>query len=328
VRNTVFAVLLVACFVGVAVAADADKNATSVARPDVVAPEGQIAVHPFVNVAAIEAATKKIFVSDDSTNVVNIYNTSGKLLATLTGFSEPQGLATDAKGNLYVADTENSRILVYAPPYTKTPKTLSDPGQYPAGVSVLNNGQFVAASNIISTSDGPGSVTVFKNGKAGPTISNSSFARVYFLAFDAKGNLFIDGSNSSGGVEVGEIANATKGGKKFVTLTYKNTIEFPGGVEVTTGDKIAIDDQEGFAVYTYDQPKKGSLGSPIATTPLTGSGDPVTYAFTQNNKDLWTADAVDDAANEFAYPKGGSALKTIAVGGEAIGVAVVPAEIP
>ena len=56
-RNTVFAVLLVACFVGVAVAADADKNATSVARPDVVAPEGQIAVHPFVNVAAIEAAT-------------------------------------------------------------------------------------------------------------------------------------------------------------------------------------------------------------------------------------------------------------------------------
>jgi hypothetical protein len=328
VRNTVFAVLLIACFVSVAVAADANKNDTSVARPDVVAPEGQMAVHPFVHVAAVEAATKKIFVSDAVNNVVNIYNASGKQIAQLTGFSEPQGLATDAKGNLYVADTVNSRIQVYAPPYTKTPKTLSDPGQYPAGVSAFNNGQFVAVSNIISTSSGPGSVTIYKNGKAGPTISNSSFARVYFLAFDKTGNLYVDGSNSSGGVEVGEIANATKGGKKLVTLTYKNTIEFPGGVEVTTGGKIAIDDQLSFDVYSYNPPKKGSLGSPVATTPLTGSGDPVTFAFTQTNKDLWTADASLADANEFAYPKGGSSIKSIAVGGQPIGVAVVPAEIP
>lgn len=326
-RNTVFTVLLVACFVSAAVAADAGKDAASVARPGVVSP-APIGVHPFVHSAAIQATGTKIFVSDAVNNVVNIYNKSGKQLAQLTGFSEPQGLATDAKGNLYVADTANSRIQIYAPPYTKTPKTLSDPGQYPAGVSVFNNGQFVAVSNIISTSGGAGSVTVYKKGKAGPTISNSSFARVYFLSFDAKGNLFVDGSNSNGGVEVGEIANATKGGKTFNTLTYNNSISFPGGVEVTTKGKIAIDDQNAASIYTYNPPKKGSLGTPVATTPITGSGDAVTFAFIQSNKDLWTADAVNTDSSEFAYPKGGSPLTSIPVGGQPIGVAVVPAEIP
>src|SRR5208337_3594110 len=60
VRKTVFAVLLIACFVSVAAAAD---RVASVARPDVVAGP-RMAVHPFVNKAEIEATGTKIFVSD------------------------------------------------------------------------------------------------------------------------------------------------------------------------------------------------------------------------------------------------------------------------
>lgn len=328
-KKTFFVVVLASCLASVAVAAD--RNPRSVARPDVVAP-GHIYTHQFVDVKGIQEATTKIFVSDAVNNVVNIYNPAGKQLAQLTGFSEPQGLATDSKGNLYVADTANSRIQIYAPPYTKTPKSLSDSGQYPAGVSVKIVGKvtYVGVTNIISTSGGPGSVTIYKNGKAGAAISSSDFGRVYFDSFDAKGNLYIDGENgSTGAVEVGEIAAATGKGKTIKTLTTGNSIEFPGGVEVTTKGKIAIDDQEGFAVYTYNAPVKGSLGSPIKTTALSGSGDPVTYAFTSTNADLWTADASDAASNEFAYPKGGSALHSIPVtGGEPIGVAIVPAEVP
>ena len=326
-KKTLVAILLAACLASAAVAVD--RNQTSVARPDVVAP-GRIYVHQFVDVKG-PWGYKQIFVSDAANNVVNIYNSSGKQLAQLTGFSEPQGLATDSKGNLYVADTANSRIQVYAPPYNKTPKTYSDPGQYPAGVSVTIVGTttYVAVTNIISTSGGPGSVTIYKNGKAGAAISSSDFGRVYFDSFDASGNLYIDGENSSGGVVVGEIAKATTTGKKIAVLTTGNSIEFPGGVEVTTKGLIAIDDQEGAAVYSYKAPVKGSLGNPVKTTPLTGSGDAVTFAFTSTNADLWTADASDAASNEFAYPKGGSALHSISVsGGEPIGVALVPAQIP
>lgn len=327
-RNSVLAVLLTASLASAAVAAD--RNPRSLARPDVVAP-GHIYVHQFVDVKGIKEATTKIFVSDAANNVVDIYNTAGKQLAQLTGFSEPQGLATDSKGNLYVADTANSRIQVYAPPYTKTPKSYADSGQYPAGVSVKIVGKvtYVGVTNIISTSGGPGSVTIYKNGKAGAAISNSNFGRVYFDSFDASGNLYIDGENSSGAVVVGEIAKATTTGKKIAVLKTKNSIEFPGGIEVTTKGLIAIDDQDAATVYSYKAPVKGSLGNPAHTTPVTGSSDAVTFAFTSTNADLWTADAGNEDSAEFAYPKGGSALHSIPVtGGEPIGVAIVPAQIP
>jgi hypothetical protein len=324
-KNTVFAVLLAACFVSVAVAAD--RNPTIVARPDVVSP-GRIVVHPFVNVTAVKAASVKIFVSDVTIGVVNIYHPNGTLIAQLTGFNEPQGLATDAKGNLYVADTGNSRIQIYAPPYTGSPTTLSDPGEYPAGVSVLNNGKFVAVTNVMDTSGGQGSVILYTNGTAGSPIFNSDFLEVYLCGFDAKGNLYVDGSNSFGAVEVGEIAKLTTGGTTLTTLAYNNAISFPGGVEVTTKGEIAIGDQLGAAIYSYNPPKGGSLGSPVETTPLTGSSDVVTFAFKKYNKFLWTADAVNADSNKFAYPGGGSALRTIPVTGGPVGVAIVPAQVP
>ncbi len=151
---------------------------------------------------------------------------------------------------------------------------------------------------------------------------------MYFCGFDGKGNFFVSGEDSSFAPTFGEVPNAIKGKTTYTTLTTGNSIQFPGGVEVTTKGKIAIDDQLGAAIYTYNPPKNGSFGSPINTTGLTGSGDAVTFAFTSNNKDLWTGDAVNAESLEFAYPAGGSAVKTISVGGEPIGVAIVPAEKP
>ncbi len=331
-KKTILAVLLVACFVSVAVAADSYAKPTpSLARPGVVAP-GRIAVHPFVDVAGIQAAVTKIFVSDALNNVVNIYSPAGKKLATISGFSQPQGLATDTKGNLYVADTNNSQILVFAPPYTKAPKKLADPGFFPAGVAVTIVGTttYVGVTNICSApSCGQGGFIVYKNGKAGKPIMSTLINRVYFLGFDAKGNIFADGQNSASAVVVGEIANATTTGKTFKVLTTGNSVSFPGGIKVTAKGKIAIDDQNTASIFTYNPPVGGKLGNPIATTALTGSGDAVTYTFVPGDTDLWTADAVNAAALEFAYPKGGAAVKTIAVtGGQPIGVAVIPAPLP
>ena len=323
-KKAIFAVLLVACFVSVAVAA----NTNSVLRPDVVAP-GKIAVHPFVNVKAIEAAGTKIFVSDAADNVVNIYNTKGKQLAQLTGFSQPQGLATDLKGNLYVADTNNSQILVYAPPYTKAPKKLADPGYYPAGVAVLTIGTttYVGVSNICSApSCTQGGFIVYKNGKSKGAFQSSAIYRAYFLGFDAKGNLYASGQDSNFNGVYGEVAGAIKNKQVFTADTIGNSIVFPGGVQVNLKGKIAIDDQSGAAIYTYNPPKGGTFGSPIATTPLTGAGDTVTYAFSSTDKDVWTADAANGVSYEFKYSAGGSPVTTISVGGQPIGVAVVPAQ--
>lgn len=327
-KKTIFAVLLIACFVSVAVAAD---NHNYLAAGPGVIPGSPSTVHPFVNVPATEAAATIIFGSDYEDNAVWWFNPKGKELGAITsGLVNPQGLATDADANLYIANTGASEILIYKKPYTKTPKTLSASGWYPVGVAQSDNGKWVAATNIFSTSGTAGSVLLYKKGKLVATVSNSTFFYYYFCGFDKSGNLFIDGRDSNGNTLVGEIPGATKGKTTLNVLTTGNSIEFPGGIQVTTKNKIAIDDQDAFAVYTYKQPKAGSLGSPVATTSLSGVGDAVTFAFTSTNKDLWEADAVNLNLAKYAYPKGGSAIGTISPSGAAlpIGVAIVPAEQP
>jgi len=327
VRKTLFTVLLAACFVSVALAADSAKT-TSVLRPGVV-PAGSMPVHQFIDKAAMQAAGPKIFVSDAVSNVVNIYDKTGKMLGQLTGFSQPQGLAADLKGNLYVADTNNSEIKVYAPPYTKAPKILADPGYFPAGVAVLTVGKttYVGVSNICSAPNcTQGGFIVYKNGKSKGAFQSSNIYRVYFCGFDAKGNLYADGQNSSGGGVYGVVPNAINNKTAYKVDSTGNTIVFPGGVQVNLQGKIAIDDQSGAAIYTYNPPKGGTFGSPVKTTPLSGSGDTVTFAFTSSDKDVWTADALNASSYEFAYPAGGSPVTTISVGGQPIGVAVVPAQ--
>lgn len=297
----------------------------SVLRPDVVRVSKPDLSPGFVTPDAFKAA---VIVSDVGTNDVVAFSAAGKVVATLTGFSEPQGLASTKAGSFYIANTGDSNIPLYSSAFKLT-ATLKDPNQYPAGVSYDETTGVVGVTNIISTSDGPGTVSFYAKGKTTPckTVGNSDWGRVYFAAFNAKGVLFVDGEDTSGNVLVGEVTGGCNA-KTITTLKTSNAIEFPGGVQVTKSGDIAIDDQEGYAVYTYKPPVKGSLGTPVSTTPLSGASDPVTYAFTSTEKDLWTADAGLEAAEEYAYTAGGSPVKADTGLSEPIGVAVTPVEVP
>jgi hypothetical protein len=285
-----------------------------------------------------------IIVSDASDNVVDIFNSAGKQTAQLTGFSEPQGLALDTAGNLYVADTNNSRIQVYAAGFKGTPTTINDPGESPASVAIDSKGN-LGVTNILTTSDGAGSVSFFSNGGTLlTTLSNANFAKVLFDAFDRKGNLYIDGTNASGAFVAGEVVGGVSG-KAITLLATGNAVGFPGGVAVSSKGKIALDDQENVAIYTYNAPVKGSLGMPIATTPLTGAGDPISFAITRTNKNIWVADAARagltasspgpdkvlvSSADKYRYTKGGASRKDILFshGSQPDGIVVSPDEQP
>ena len=206
--------------------------------------------------------------------MVDIFNAKGVQTAQLTGFSEPQGLALDTAGNLYVADTNNSRIQVYAAGFKSTPTTINDPGESPASVAIDSKGN-LGVANIFTTSDGPGSVSFFnKSGTLLTTLSNARFAKVFFDAFDDKGNLYIDGTNASGAFVAGEVVGGVNG-NAITILATGNSVGFPGGIAISLTGKIALDDQQNLEIFTYNAPVKGSLGMPIATTPLTGAGDPI-----------------------------------------------------
>ena len=169
-----------------------------------------------------------VAVSDAGTNTVDIFNESGTLEATLTGFSEPQGMTSDRLGNIYIADTANGQIQIWAPPYSGPPTLLADPGQYPAGVDQRNNGGFIAVSNIISQQGTAGSISLYRNGSQVATVTDPNLQEVYFLAFDHTGNLYFSGLNTAFSVIVGEVAHASTGGRTVQYLTTSNAISFPG----------------------------------------------------------------------------------------------------
>jgi hypothetical protein len=286
--------------------------------------------------AASARPAERIFVSfqgppalhDYVSNDVGIFTKTGKLIATLTGFNDPDGLAVDTSGNLYVVDFRNERVQVYAAPYHGSPTTLVDPGQMPLGVAVDRVGT-VAVANIFSTAGQP-NVSFYAKGATSPTntVSNAAFAEIYLDAFDARGNLYLTGIDSGDNTLLGVVWGGIKG-KAIKILTTANTISFPGAVQVTTKGLIAIEDLSGPTIYTYNPPnrKTGSLGKPVATTQLQNAGD---FAFKRSNAFVFVANGYDDSVDEYAYPAGGSPVKTFRLpsGTSPVDMAVYPPEIP
>ena len=67
--------------------------------------------HSWISPRLGKSKTPSLFVSDPGTADVYIYKLSNlKLIATITGFSQPQGECSDSRGNVWIADT-NARII-------------------------------------------------------------------------------------------------------------------------------------------------------------------------------------------------------------------------
>jgi len=296
----------------------------------------------FVDVAGVNALNgNQTIVSDASNNTVSVYGADGRRHAVLTtGLSQPEGIATDATETLYVANTQHNDIVIYPKPYRLVSLTLDDSGEYPTGVAVSNTG-VVGVTNIQSTAGTGGAVRFYAKGStsACATITDSQLSGMYFGAFDASGNLFIDGFDLNGNTILGEVSGGC-GASSITALSTNNTIFLVGGVQVHHGN-ILIEDQVGPGgplgtatptIYAYAPPSGGSLGQPLITTTLTagGNGLPVTFALMKDHNYLWNAHSGIAAGRiKYSYP-GGRLVKSFDDPRYTtpIGIAVNPAEIP
>jgi hypothetical protein len=293
--------------------------------------------HPpgFVNVAGVNAPSgNQIIVADSANDTVSVYGAHGQLNGLLTaGLNRPDGLATDAAENLYVANTQDFNVLVYAKPYTSAPLTLNDPGLYPTGVAVSQTG-IVAVTNDVANPYGPGGVRFYAKGSATAcaTVTDPNWHGMFFGAFDASGNLFFDGDDSNGNSLYGEISGGCAA-TSVTTLSIGNTLYNPQAVQVSNGKILILDqDYASFSpvIYTYAPPSGGSLGSPVATTKLSAGIEMQNFAMTKGGRDLWIVHS-DAAAGriEYTYP-GGRFVKSFNQSslGTATGIAVNPAAAP
>ncbi len=241
------------------------------------------------------------YVSDASSSVYIYSYPQLQSVGKLTGFAQPLGLCVDAAGDVWVADYGVQKMEEFAHGASKPKATLKlDDFQSPYACSVdRKTGDLAVAAwrgNV-----GPGYVSIFKKAKGtAKTLTDSAFFYMHGIAYDSKGNLFIDGQKGNKFV----YAELPSGATKFTKISLTQHIKFPGGVQYD-GKYIAVGDAEGAKIYE-------TSGKNVAgTTTLTGAGT-VNGFFIDGGSVIC---ASGEAIQIYKYPAGGAATLSIAASG-------------
>jgi streptogramin lyase len=267
----------------------------------------------------------EIAVSDSQNGVVNIYlqKPPHTLVGQLTGFTEPQGMAVDAKGNLYVTNTQAGNVLVFAPGASSPYLTLDDARKLPVGVAVDTDGT-VYVTNIRKADALNRPATRFTNGGTGIVVyhpgwtkpfkrlTDTSVSSYYFVAIGPNHRVYTSYFDANGAAQIGYY---DPNDPQLHNLNLPN-LQFPGGIKVDDGD-ILFDDQNARAILVFDPPHP----HPRFFVPLIGAGDPVTFDYGRTEGTFWVADALGYAEH---FSKSGNMFDAINVGGVPIGVVTLP----
>ncbi len=249
----------------------------------------------------MDPAAKKdrlLYISDFGSADVEVFTYPYLMLAgVLTGFNELRGECTNPAGYVWITDQTKGEVFEYAHGGTTPVNVLTAPDPVGCATS-LTNGD-LAVSNLSA-----GQIEIFHNAAgSGTVVTDSNFARTVFLGYDKAGNLFVDGYDSSGKFHYAELPS---GGSSFTDITLSQTPAGAGNVQ-WDGTYMAIGDT-GSTVYQ-------TQGSTVVnTTTLGASCVEQFYIFGGASKRRVIAPSCGGSANIFAYPAGGSPLKTISGG--------------
>jgi DNA-binding beta-propeller fold protein YncE len=144
--------------------------------------------------AGVGRADFVMYVSDPGTGDIDKVNSAGVVSIYATGFSNPQGLALDSSGNLYVANNGTGKILVVPPGGGSSSVFASLPGA-PYGMAFDGSGNLlVAVGTTIYKVDSQGNATSFFTASNGNNLRglaiDSSTGYIYAASILNGGSIF------------------------------------------------------------------------------------------------------------------------------------------
>jgi len=255
----------------------------------------------------MKPAAKKsdlLYLDDQGTGNVYVYSyPKGELMGTLTGLPEPQGECVDKKGDVFVTTFASQEILEYAHGGTSPINTLSNPGQYMEGCSVdKTTGNLAAIDFEPSSGGGGGGVAIFAKASGSPTVlTDANLYLGYQVGYDNKGNIFVDGVDSSRNFEFAELP---KGSSSFTEITLNVSITTPGGVQ-WDGKYVTVGDAKSGNIYQTN----GAGGTVEGTTSLSDSDGIFQYFI--DGKRVVGPNVYSANAGIWKYPKGGAPTTTL-----------------
>ncbi len=296
--------------------------------------------------AGVDASSNPVILATDSAaNQVRIFTPAGVPSAVPTvgagkgagpgQLSSPRDAATDASGNIYVADAGNNRIDRFSPAgavVTPSWAGTSPAAQLirPIGIRLDGNGNTYVAdglNNLIQEISPAGTVTT-TFGSSGS--SPGQFGGLRGLAVGVGATPTVYGSDLPN-YRIEQFNNAgtftkTIGGVKPVLGKFNQ----PMGVAVTSSS-VYVADSSNQRIQSFTTPTNGA--TPQASWPPGGFGSgagglawPRAVAYSSTSSTLWVADTYNQRAEE--YTTAGKATgRTLGGGGTALGKMLLPSGI-
>jgi len=234
----------------------------------------------------------------DSVNVLIFTYPQGQLYATVSNLYPAWGICSDTAGNVYV---DAGLIYEFAHGSTVPTRTIQMPA--PA---------FATSCSVDATTGNLASIDIWPNAQGTPTTYAAPF-KPWTIAYDNRGNLWVDGTASDETVLLAELPN---GSSQFKTITLDKPTHWAGSVQwdgkyvaVLTNDKDA---RIGHHQLIYRLRIKGQKGTVVAKTPLRQI-EPGGFFLVQGAALIGTLRGGD--VGFWHYPTGGAEYKELTAGG-------------
>jgi hypothetical protein len=228
--------------------------------------------------------------------------------------SDPQGLcpSTTIRGNWWVVNSGTDTVVEYAHGGTSPIATLTVSAGDAVSCAVdPTTGNLAVA--IIDANE----VVIFKNGSGSGSVIQDPTSSSFFIAYDNKGNLFVDGLNTSSVM----LFELRKGANTFKTVTLPHSLaaEFPSEL-YWDGTYMDMEAQSYGAIAA---PQSGAFGSTIYRLAIKHDKAVVegTVQVTGGGGSFWVGESrlvafAGNGLNEIGiwkYPAGGTSIKTFPI---------------
>jgi sugar lactone lactonase YvrE len=271
-------------------------------------------------------AANVIYASDYLNGVVLIYNQKGKHQSPIgqigAGIDTPEGMAVDAQRNLYVVNTSNDTVTVYAFGKRNPIRTLTQ-ADSPESIAVGSDGTIYVGEWCSACTN---KVVVYLPGATTPSyfIDDSKIGQTTGVALDRDNNLYVGFTDNEGVGRIAEYPPGSHGPGTELNLGFAWT----HGLAFDAQGRLVVVDTGNRVVDVFKHKKKSPYW--VRTAQFTTAGNPWYCAFDPLQQRLYVNESrYGNEVDVYTYPAG-KLIDTIRgiPGGDLLAVAASPVTPP